>query len=71
LETDSLTVELTPPDRAVSSQSSEDVIEALSGELKTDVRELLGLFVVRVLAAGVAKLRELEAAGGRLLVLRR
>jgi hypothetical protein len=32
---------------------------------------LLGLFVVRVLAAGIAELRELEAASGRLLVLRR
>jgi hypothetical protein len=27
--------------------------------------------VIRVLAAGIAELRELEAAGGRLLVLRR
>ena len=32
---------------------------------------LLGFFVIRVLAAGVAELRELEAASGRLLVLRR
>jgi hypothetical protein len=31
--------------------------------------ELLRLFVCRVLAAGVAELVELEAAGGRLLVL--
>jgi hypothetical protein len=32
---------------------------------------LLRLFVVRVLAAGVAELRELKSARGRLLVLRR
>ena len=32
---------------------------------------LLRFLVIRVLAAGVAELRELEAAGGRLLVLRR
>jgi hypothetical protein len=32
---------------------------------------LLRLFVVRVLAAGIAELRELEPTGGRLLVLRR
>jgi hypothetical protein len=32
---------------------------------------LLGFFVRRVLAAAVAELRELETAGGRLLVLRR
>jgi hypothetical protein len=32
---------------------------------------LLRLFVVRVLAAGIAELRELQTAGGRLLVLRR
>jgi hypothetical protein len=33
--------------------------------------ELLGLFVGRVLPAALAELRELETAGGRLLVLRR
>jgi hypothetical protein len=32
---------------------------------------LLRLFVIRVLAAGIAELRELQTAGGRLLVLRR
>jgi hypothetical protein len=32
---------------------------------------LLRFLVVRVLAAGIAELRELETAGGRLLVLRR
>jgi len=30
---------------------------------------LLGLFVIRMLAAGVAELRKLESAGGGLLVL--
>jgi hypothetical protein len=49
LETDSLTVELTP--------------------LYTT--ELLGFFMVGMLAAGIAELRELQTASGRLLVLRR
>jgi hypothetical protein len=50
LETDSLTVELTPP---------------------TPNRPLLGLFVVRVLAAGVAELRKLQTTRRGLLVLGR
>src|SRR5579859_6396544 len=58
LETDSLTVELTPPYRdALRSRGSRRWC-------------LLRLFVVRVLAAGIAELRELQATGGRLLVLR-
>ena len=51
LETDSLTVELTPP-------------------IRTRSGSLLGLFVRRVLAAGIAELRELKSTRGGLLVLR-
>jgi hypothetical protein len=60
LETDSLTVELTPP--VVRNEAKR--LTPKSGW------RLLRFFVIRVLAAGVAELRELEAAGGRLLVLR-
>src|SRR5271163_2271644 len=58
LETDSLTVELTPPvlwDEAAAPYPKQ--------------AELLRLFVRRVLAAGVAVLVGLETAGGGLLVL--
>ena len=61
METDSLTVELTPPvlwDEATCASYP-------------NRRSLLRLFVVRVLAAGVTELGELEATGGRLLVLGR
>ena len=58
METDSLTVELTPPvlwDEAATPYPKQ--------------AELLRLFVCRVLAAGVAELGELKPASGRLLVL--
>jgi hypothetical protein len=60
LETDSLTVELTPP--VVRN-------EAFASPPKSGWR-LLRFFVVRMLPAGVAELRELQTASGRLLVLR-
>jgi hypothetical protein len=62
LETDSLTVELTPP------VMRNEVGKRLTPESGW---RLLRFLVIRVLAAGIAELRELEAAGGRLLVLRR
>jgi hypothetical protein len=61
LETDSLTVELTPP----VLRERDDL------RLTLKPAELLRFFVIRVLAAGIAELRELQTASGRLLVLRR
>jgi hypothetical protein len=57
LETDSLTVELTPPKEA------DLPVRIAAG--------LLGLFMRRVLAAGVAELRKLQTTGRGLLVLGR
>ena len=62
LETDSLTVELTPP--VVRNE------ETFASFRKSGWR-LLRFLVIRVLTAGIAELRELQAASGRLLVLRR
>jgi hypothetical protein len=61
LETDSLTVELTPPWCGTRA----------TGLIPESGRRLLRFLVIRVLAAGIAELREFEAACGRLLVLRR
>ena len=65
LETDSLTVELTPPGSVIQPSFQ---IRTGSCRLKA---VLLRLFVVRVLAAGITELRELKPASGRLLVFRR
>jgi hypothetical protein len=62
LETDSLTVELTPPSSKAAYGMSQSPIPS---------SKLLGFLVIRVLAARIAKLRELEAASSRLLILRR
>ena len=64
LETDSLTVELIPPVKS-------SALSCKSLELRADNGSLLRFFVIRVLPAGIAKLRELQAPSGRLLVLRR
>ena len=64
LETDSLTVELTPPVERLYPSKLRAKRPCLDGGI------LLGLFMSRVLAAGVAELRELQTARGRLLVLR-
>jgi hypothetical protein len=60
LETDSLTVELTPPWCGTRDEQP-----------RSEIRRLLRFLVIRVLAAGIAELREFEAACGRLLILRR
>ena len=76
LETDSLAVELTPPVATGRGMNAGLVVPcsglAVPCSLFPDPWVvLLRLFVVRVLAAGIAELRELKPARGRLLVLRR
>jgi hypothetical protein len=83
LETDSLTVELTPLKQLQKTslptpKRLSDDRESYHGSHRQQKHQnfsqkmgLLGLFVGRVLPAALAELRELETASGRLLVLRR
>ena len=72
LETDSLAVELTPPVATGRGMNAGGLLFPVQGSLfPVPCFNLLRLFVVRVLAAGIAELRELKPARGRLLVLRR
>ena len=72
LETDSLTVELTPPYRENALPALFHLCRGLPANgTGPESPELLGFLVRRVLAAAIAELRELKPAGGRLLVLRR
>ncbi len=66
LETDSLTVELTPPGGV---RFGDTRFVNISHLRTSNLYALLGLFVVRVLAARVAELGELQTAGRGLLVL--
>jgi hypothetical protein len=81
LETDSLTVELTPLKAAVGDQLSAISLSVrrrllsshapLTEHWSLTTVELLRFLMHMVLAAAVTELLELETAGGRLLVLRR
>jgi hypothetical protein len=80
LETDSLTVELTPLNAKqglrdqglTTSESSQFPIpHAVSSSLVPTVPALLRFPVLPVATAALAELRELKTAGGRLFVLRR
>jgi hypothetical protein len=73
LETDSLTVELTPlwcRQQGTGNRKTSDLRHPLSLPVVRCLR-LLCFFVWGVLAAAITELLELEAAGGRLFVLRR
>src|SRR6201995_4945654 len=71
LETDSLTVELTPLWCVRSGHRAKSDGKYAPARAPLPGRLLLGFLMCRVLAAAVAELLELETAGGRLLVLRR
>ncbi len=70
LETDSLTVELTPLWCSIRIRRRIERLRARKGAA-AGRPVLLGFLMCRVLAAAVAELLELETASGRLLVLRR
>ena len=71
LETDSLTVELTPPVRPGGEWNAGLATPYSLFPIPYSLFfALLGLFMVRMLAAGIAELRELEPPSGGLLVLR-
>jgi hypothetical protein len=81
LETDSLTVELTPLNNYKTSlptpkqlRDDRESYQGATGSKKISTSpnyRLLGFFVCSVLPAAFAEFLELETAGGRLLVLRR
>jgi hypothetical protein len=78
LETDSLTVELTPlknscqqPAASLQNQDLQETCRQLFAASCSLKAALLRFLVRLVLAAAVTELRELETARGRLLVLRR
>jgi hypothetical protein len=80
LETDSLTVELTPlkPTTSLPTPSDESCDresyhepEAAKTSVQNPKTPLFGFFVRSVFTAAIAELRELQAASGRLFVLRR